>query len=58
MISALKRRLQVSYGAFTGVRSTRIAQLLIVALLGAVTVVGMSDVAKHEDNTTNADWMR
>lgn len=58
MLSALKRGLLVSYGTFRGARSTLIAQLLIVALLGALTIIGMSEVRKHEGNTATADWMR
>jgi len=58
MLSALRRGMAICYGAFIGARSTLIAQLLIVTLLGAITIVGMGYVEKHESRTAIADWIR
>ncbi len=58
MISALKRRLQVSYAAFTSARNTLVAQVVIIVLAGALTIVSMSGIARHENKSTTADWMR
>jgi hypothetical protein len=55
MIAQVKRGLVVLHAAFTSASSTLIAQLLIVALLGVVTLVGMSDVARQESQTTSAE---
>jgi hypothetical protein len=58
MISAFKRGLAVSYSSFTSARSTLLAQLLIVALIGAVTIAGLSYVERHEGRVAVADWMQ
>jgi hypothetical protein len=55
VIAQLKHGLVVVHAAFTSASNTLIAQLLIVALLGVVTLVGMSDVARHESQTTSVE---
>ena len=49
MFLRLTRGLRAASAAFTSAPNTLIAQLLIVILLGAVTIVGMSNVAEHEN---------
>lgn len=58
MTARLKLALMAAYAAFTSSRNTVIAQLVLVVLLGVVTLVGMSDVANHENNTTIAGSVR
>ena len=55
MIAQVRHGLVATYAAFTSASNTLIAQLLIVALLGVATLVGMSDVARHESQTTSDD---
>ena len=49
MNAQLKRGFAVTYAAFASARNTVIAQLLIVILFSTLTIVGMTDVAKHEN---------
>lgn len=58
MIAQFNRGFVATYVAFTSARSTLIAQLLIVILLGVVTIAGMTYVAKQENESTISDLMR
>lgn len=49
MNARFKRGFTVPYAVFTSARHTVIAQILILLLFGALTIVGMNDVAKYEN---------
>ncbi len=55
MTAKLKRGILRAYRGFSSPPSTLIAQLFIVALLGVVTLAGMSGIARHERQTMSAE---
>jgi len=57
-VRGLKETLLLGYAAFAGARSTLVAQLLMIGILGAVTIAGLNWIEKHEAQTPIADWMR
>ena len=52
MTATLKRGIVLTYRAFSGRPNTLTTQFLILTILGAMTITGMSYVARHENRTT------
>lgn len=58
MTDQLKRGFAAVYAAFGSSRNTMVAQIVLLALFGTLTLVGMSDVARRENDKSVSDWLK
>jgi hypothetical protein len=58
MTAQIKRSFAAIYAVFSSSRNTMVAQIVLVVLFGTLTLVGMNDVARRENNKSISDRLK